>query len=103
MLSAEQLLERLREAGHWVTGDQSTDENGIAWLIGASVRTLRDWRERGIGPAWRRTVRVAYPLDEFVAWNQEQMAKREKQSAASVIERQQPANTGTRRRRAVGH
>lgn len=56
----EQIADRLEARGHWVSLDrQRTNEKGAAEVLGnCRPRTLRYWREMGIGPAFVAVGRV---------------------------------------------
>jgi hypothetical protein len=71
MLTRERLIAFLRKEKKFCSGDQFTDENGIACFLGCTTRTLRNWRDEGKGPPAGYTTRVVYDLDEAVAWYQE--------------------------------
>ena len=64
------LAECLQAAGHSTGAGIFADEAGICFLLGMSDRTLRDWRQRGVGPPCYRAHRWLYPLDEFCTWLQ---------------------------------
>lgn len=50
--------------------------NQAAEVLNLPVRTLADWRHRGLGPPWLRVGRHArYPDDGLTAWIDEGVTK----------------------------
>lgn len=67
-ITAEQIAAKLKQAGHAVPGNTFADEDGVAWFIGRTPRTLARWRDEAKGPPARQLSGWLYPLDEFAAW-----------------------------------
>lgn len=63
MPTATQTISSLRDLGF-------LDVEEVANLVGAKPLTLRNWRSKGIGPAWTRASgkRVVYSLSAVQEW-----------------------------------
>lgn len=74
MISAEKFLARLREHGHYLGQEIYTDDEGAAFLLGTTPRTLQRWREisrvicREHGPPAIYVTRWLYDVEEIVKW-----------------------------------
>jgi hypothetical protein len=69
-----------------------TDEAGAAFLVDRKRRTLRDWRDRGIGPDWKSVGRVLYDLEDLAKWL---AVGGNKSLAADAVQRRAEAASGT--------
>jgi hypothetical protein len=68
MLTADAMVQRLQDAGHFCAHDAITDEKGAAFLLVCSTRTLSNWRNAGAGPPAVKTSRWLYDIAELAAW-----------------------------------
>ena len=59
------LLVAVREAGHWLSGDQRVTEEVAAELLGITPATLANKRAAGTAPAHYRTGRITYRLRDL--------------------------------------
>ena len=68
-MTPERLAAALRAAGHRVIADLFCDEQGFAFLVGVSTRTVRRWREDRIGPQQVHIRRLRlFDLQDVAAW-----------------------------------
>jgi len=65
---ATRFLEQLHANDHFVASETFTDENGAAYLLLVTTRTLSTWRACDIGPEWTKSGRVLYRIDVLAAW-----------------------------------
>ncbi len=58
-------LVAVREAGHWMSGDQRVTEETAAELLGIAPATLANKRHAGTAPVYYNTGRITYRLSDL--------------------------------------
>jgi hypothetical protein len=59
------LLEAVREAGRWISGDLRVKEETAAWLLGLSPASLANKRAEGTAPRFYRLGQISYRLSDI--------------------------------------
>jgi hypothetical protein len=68
MLTADIVIAKLRAGELFIAADVFCDEHGLAFITGASVRTVREWRRQRIGPQAISAARWLYDIETVAAW-----------------------------------
>lgn len=67
------LAARLEQSRHWVSPDFRVREATAAHVLGVSPRTLRNWRDEGLGPVFLRVGhRLTFRIADLLCWLDQQ-------------------------------